>query len=192
MRVKYIYLKIYFKISCWDATYNINGVITMETKDMNFLGIIAIVGALLMVIGVFLTWGTLDLSIFGSKALSGMDFFNKVNGVVDGTKYTWVPLVALICGIIALLVMILPTFFNTEQFKQINNILGIVALVLSLLVIIFGILFITQSFDNGLTTYKFGDVYKIGIGFWLTLVGAIITFIGGVMPILKNKGIIKF
>lgn len=163
----------------------------METKDMNFLGIIAILGAVLMIIGVFLTWGTLDLSIFGSKALSGMDFFNKVSGVVDGTKFTWVPLVALICGIISLLLMILPTFVNTEKFQQINNILGIVALVAALVVIIFGILFITQSFDNGLTTYKFGEVYKTGIGFWLTLIGAIITFVGGIMPILKNKGIIK-
>ena len=164
----------------------------METKDMNFLGIIAIVGALLMVIGVFLTWGTLDLAIFGSKALSGMDFFNKGDYVLDGTKYTWVPLVSLICGIVALLAMILPTFFNTEQFKQINNILGIVALVLALLIFIFGILFATQSFTYLGTSHSFTYYYKLGIGYWFVIIGAVITFIGGIMPILKNKGIIKF
>ena len=167
----------------------------METKDMNFLGIIAIIGAILMIIGVFLTWGTLDL-IGGSIKLSGMDFFNDANGVHDGTKYTWVPLVALICGIISLLLMILPTFVNVEKFQKINNILGIVALVAALLVIIFGILFYTQelTWKVGALSYteKFTEVYKVGIGFWLTLIGAIITFIGGIMPILKNKGIIKF
>ncbi len=164
----------------------------METKDMNFLGIIAIVGAILMVIGVFLTWGSYDALLGGTVKLSGMDFFNKVSGVYSGTKFTWVPLVALICGIISLLVMILPTFMNNDNLKPINNILGIVALVLSLLVIIFGILFITQTFENAYVSVKFGDMYKTGIGFWLTLIGAIITFIGGIMPILKNKGIIKF
>ena len=80
---------------------------------------------------------------------------------------------------------------------MINNILGIVALVAALVVIIFGILFITQEFTYdwgilGKVTKKFGDFYKVGVGFWLTLVGAIITFIGGITPILKNKGIIKF
>ena len=163
----------------------------METKDMNFLGIIAIVGAILMVIGVFLTWGTIDLLI-QTKSLTGMDFFNKGDYVLDGTKYTWVPLVSLICGIVALLAMILPTFFNTEQFKQINNILGIVALVLALLIIIFGILFATQSFTYLGTSHSFTYYYKLGIGYWFVIIGAVITFIGGIMPILKNKGIIKF
>ena len=167
----------------------------METKDMNFLGIIAIIGAILMIVGVVLAWGTYDNLLGETVKVSGMDFFNDKG--VDGTKYTWVPLVALICGIISLLLMILPTFVNVEKFQQINNILGIVALVAALVVIIFGILFITQEFTYdwgafGKITKKFGDFYKIGIGFWLTLIGAIITFVGGIMPILKNKGIIKF
>ena len=166
----------------------------METKDMNFLGIIGIIGALILTIGVFLTWGSYDV-LGGTVKLTGLDFFNQVNGVHSGTKYTWVPLVALICGIISLLLMILPTFMNVEKFQQINNILGIVAIVFSLVVIIFGILFITQTltWSIGPVSYSqsFGDTYKIGIGFWLTLVGAIITFIGGIMPVLKNKGIVK-
>ena len=166
----------------------------METKDMNFLGIVGIVGAVILVLGVFLTWGSYENFIGETIKLTGMDFFNGKG--MDGTKFTWVPLVALICGIISLLLMILPTFVNVEKFQQINNILGIVALVAALLVIIFGILFITQEFtyDWGITkfTKKFTDFYSLGIGYWLTLIGAIITFIGGIMPILKNKGIIKF
>ncbi|MBP5734887.1 MAG: hypothetical protein J6W53_03620 [Candidatus Methanomethylophilaceae archaeon] len=162
----------------------------METKDMNFLGIIAIVGALLMVIGVFLTWGSYDNILGETVKVTGMDFFNDKG--MDGTKYTWVPLVALICGIISLLLMILPTFMNVEKFQQINNILGIVALILALLVIIFGILFATQSFTYLGTSHSFTYYYKLGIGYWFVIIGAVITFIGGIMPILKNKGIIKF
>ena len=162
---------------------------------MNFLGIIGIIGALILTIGVFLTWGSYE-TLGGTVKLSGMDFFNEVSGVHAGTKYTWVPLVALICGIISLLLMIVPTFMNVENFQQINNILGIVALVMALLVIIFGILFMTQelTWSLGPVSYseKFTEVYKLGIGYWFTLIGAIITFIGGIMPILKNKGIIKF
>ena len=163
----------------------------MESKDMNFLGIVGIVGAILMVIGVFLTWGSYD-TFLGTVNLSGMDFFNKVDGVYSGTKYTWVPLVSLLCGIISILLMILPTFMNGDNLKQINNILGIVALVLALLVIIFGILFATQSFTYLGTSHSFTYYYKLGIGYWFVIIGAVITFIGGIMPILKNKGIIKF
>ena len=168
-------------------------VIRMDMKkDMNIMGIIGIIGAIILIVGVFLTWGTLDLGFLGEEKLTGMDFFNKADGVLDDTKYTFVPLVALICGIISLVLMIVPTFMNTEKFQTINNILGIVALVLAAVVIIFGILFATQSFEYLNVSHKFTYYYKLGIGYWLTLIGAIITFVGGIMPILKNKGIIKF
>ncbi len=168
----------------------------MDMKNMNILGIIGIIGTLILIIGVFLTWGSYENLLGETVKVSGLDFFNKTSSVVDGTKYTWVPLVALICGIISLLLMVLPTFMNTDNFQQINNILGIVALVMALVVIIFGILFITQEFTYdwgmfGKLTKKFTDFYSVGIGYWLVMIGAVITFIGGIMPILKNKGIIK-
>ena len=64
---------------------------------------------------------------------------------------------------------------------------------MALVVVICGILFYTQQLDFGILGKKnFTDVYSVGIGFWLVLIGGIITLIGGIMPILKNKGIIKF
>jgi len=165
-------------------------------KDMNIMGIIGIIGAIILIVGVFLTWGTIEIPYGDDLKFTGMDFFNKVDGVHDGTKYTFVPLVALICGIISLLLMVVPTFMNVEKFQTVNNILGIVALVFALVVIIFGILFVTQTLEwKAFTityTEKFTEIYKLGIGYWLTMIGAIITFVGGIMPILKNKGIIKF
>ena len=163
---------------------------------MNLMGIIGLIGAAILVIGVFLDWGTYQNILDETVHLSGLDFYNKVDGVVDGTGYTFVPLVALICGIISLALMILPTFMNMEKYQQINNFLGLIALIMALVVVVCGILFYTQTYSAtflGVTkTWAFTDMYSVGIGFWLVLIGGIITLIGGIMPILKNKGIIKF
>ena len=163
-----------------------------DMKNMNLMGLIGIIGAAILVIGVFLDLGTYTL-LGTDYHLTGMDFYNKVDGVYDETQYTFVPLVALICGIISLALMILPTFMNMEKYQQINNFLGIIALIMALVVVICGILFYTQQLDFGILGKKdFSSVYSVGIGFWLVLIGGIITLVGGIMPILKNKGIINF
>ena len=153
----------------------------MDIKETNPLGIIGIIGAIIMIVGVFLNWITLDAGFLGSTSWTGLEVFNGDKHLNDllNVKYAFVPLFALICGIISLALMILPTVMNNEKFEKINNILGIVTLVLSIIVVIFGILFLTQ--DLG-TKYA-----SIQIGFWLTFIGGIITLIGGAMPIVKNK-----
>ncbi|MCQ2079466.1 MAG: hypothetical protein MJZ38_05375 [archaeon] len=162
----------------------------MDLKSTNPLGIIGIIGAIILVVGVFLTWGS--MTVGGTTFdYTGMDFYNKVSGIDSATNYTYVPLVALICGIISLALMIVPSIMNTEKFQTINNILGLVALILSVVVVVCGILFYTQTIVHhtmlGDVSYKFTDIYSIGMGFWLVLVGGIITLVGGIMPILKNK-----
>ena len=174
----------------------------MDIKNMNPLGAIGILGTILMIIGVFLAWMTVDNIVApGSTTYTGMDIFNQVDGIksfdygyasFSGMKYTFVPMAALVCGIISLLLMILPTFMNMSNFQQINNILGIVALVLSVVVVIFGLLFGLQE----ATITVMGAETKLGLfaghvtakaGYWLTMVGAVITLVGGAMPIVKNK-----
>ena len=84
--------------------------------------------------------------------------------------------------------MILPTFMNMDKFQNINNILGIVATVLALIVIICGLLFYFQSVDLGWgAEKKLRDMVDFNFGFWLVIIGAIITFVGGAMPLVKNK-----
>ena len=152
----------------------------MDMKNMNLLGIIAIIGAVILIVGVFLTW----LSI-GDATASGWKVYTDAKD--SGMKYTFVPLVALICGIISLVLMIVPTFMNVDKFKQINVILGLIALILAIVVVICGILFYTQSWTAFGVTIKLTDIYKIGIGFWLVLIGGIITMVGGLMPIIKEQ-----
>ncbi len=148
-------------------------------SNFNLLGIIGLVGAILMVVGVFLEW--VDYGVLGSA--SGWDVFN--NWGDTEVKYTYVPLVSLICGIISLVLMIVPTFMNVDKFQKINNILGIVALILSLVVVVCGLLFYLQSWGSGLVTISLSNY--IQFGFWIVLVGGIITLVGGLMPIVKNK-----
>lgn len=152
----------------------------MDIKNSNPLGIIGLIGAIILVVGVFLNWLTLDAWILGTTTWTGLDVFQGAHNLGDtDIKYTFVPLVALICGIIALVIMLVPTLKNDEKFQNINNILGILTLVLAIVVVIFGILFYTQE--------DLTKVFSIGIGFWLVIIGGIITMIGGLMPIVKNK-----
>ena len=148
----------------------------MEMKNMNLLGIIGIIGAIILVVGVFLGWFSPGDTAkdLGAETATGWDVFD--DGSDSDLKYTFVPLVALICGIISLVLMIVPTFMNVDKFKQINNILGLIALILAIVVVICGILFYTQKIDIGfeevsLTKYLDAIDFHIGIGFWLVLVG---------------------
>lgn len=158
----------------------------MDVKDTNPLGIIGIIGAIIMIVGVFLSWINYNQPLLLTEiniSWTGLEVFNgdkNLSTYLD-VKYTFVPLFALICGIISLLLMILPTVMNNEKFENINNILGIVTLILSVIVVIFGILFLTQDMGT-LARYA-----SIKIGFWLSFIGGIITLIGGAMPIVKNK-----
>ena len=178
------------KAVAWDATNISQKVKTMDFKEMNPLGIIGVIGAIILVVGVFLGWLTPDYS--GAHTYSGWDIQSDVDSIKSGyggysLNYAFLPLVALICGIISIVLMIIPTIMNAEKFQTINNILGLVALILAIVVVICGLRFYLQSWTVLGHTYKLTEVYKVGIGFWLVLVGGIITLIGGIMPILKNK-----
>ena len=184
----------------------------MDFKEMNPLGIIGIIGAIILVVGVFLTWWTPDVA--GAKNYSGWDIWNNVDNLFkartyeptagisvkySGFPYVFLPLVALICGIISIVLMIIPTIMSKDKLGNIGGILGLIALILAVVVVICGILFYTGSVTTETTiagvtnsvSAKITEDAKIGIGFWLVLVGGIITMIGGLMPILKDKGIIK-
>lgn len=164
----------------------------MDFKSTNPLGIIGIVGAVILIIGAVTSWYSIEV-LGHTYTYSGLDIFNNKDHCADDLKYTFVPLVCLILGIISLVIMFVPTLMNAEKFQTINNVLGIVALVLAVAAVVCAILFYTQTVDFGYgVTKKLTDMVSFKFGFWLALVGAIITLVGGVMPILKNKGIINF
>ena len=153
-------------------------------SNINILGIIGIVGAILMIVGVFLAWAELNILGVSLGTISGWDIFSN-SDVGSIVKYTFTPLVALIGGILAIVLMVIPTFANTDSMKKASNILGIICIIVAIAVIVLGILFMTQSWD--VLGKSISMMNYIQYGFWLTLIGAIITAIGGIMPIAKNR-----
>ena len=153
-------------------------------SNINILGIIGIVGAILMIVGVFLAWAELNILGVSLGTISGWDIFSN-SDVGSIVKYTFTPLVALIGGILAIVLMVIPTFANTDSMQKASNILGIITIIVAIAVIVLGILFMTQSWD--VLGKSISMMNYIQYGFWLTLIGAIITAIGGIMPIAKNR-----
>jgi len=167
----------------------------MESK-FNLLAIIGLIGAVLMVIGVFLGWLTPE-GWLGAREYTGMDIINNVDNIATGLhlgtvtigalSYSFLPLLALICGIVAIVLMLITTFCNSDKLKNINNILGIIVLILAIVIVIVAILFYTQSWPLIGGSVALTDRFAVGIGLWLVLAGGIITVIGGIMPVVKNK-----
>ena len=121
-----------------------------ETKQFNVLGIVGIIGALLMVIGVFLNWleFSVTIPILGSESwnYTGMDIFNTDiigegdNAVTfsDITSYSYAPIVALACGVISIIATIVSTVLCKGN---IGKIMGVIALILAIVALVLGFLF---------------------------------------------------
>ena len=153
-------------------------------KSINLLAIIGIIGGAMMIVGVFLNWININVAGISIGTATGWDIFDGLKDVSQ-IKYTFLPLLDLIAGILAVIMLIAPTFANVDGYKKANNILGIIITILSIVVIVISILFMTQSWDLSLVTIHMSDY--IQYGFWISLIGAIITLIGGIMPIAKNR-----
>ena len=150
-----------------------------EISKANILGIIGLLGAILMIIGVFLSWA--DLTILNhTTSYDGLKVFG--DEMFDGIEYRYAPIVALAGGIIALLTTILPIVLHKPA---INRILGIVSLILAIVTIIMVILFNGQMDTASFEGFVLAGV-STGIGAWLSLAGAAILAIGGIIDI-ANK-----
>ena len=148
-------------------------------RSTNILAILGIVGGAMLIAGVFLNWIEFE---FLAK-YTGWEVFDKIKDT-PGIKYTFLPLVDLICGILAMVLMIVPTFVNGEGYRKANNILGIMVTIMAVAVIAISILFLMQEVNILL---KVPMTNIIAPGFWVSLIGAIIALIGGLMPLARNR-----
>ena len=171
-----------------------------EAKKLNPLGIIGIVGALLMIIGVFLSWidFSVSSSLFGASetySASGLDIFGngiEIPGIDQSigydtiTAYTYAPIVALVCGIIALIATIIPTVYNKGK---VGKGLGALALILAIVSVVISFLFYSDvgayEFTGGLSGILSMSL-SVGAGLWVCIAGAIITIIGGIIDVAKK------
>ena len=155
-----------------------------DTKSINLMGLVGVLGAIILIVGVFLSWVdvTFSAGIFGSEteSFSGINIADYEHA--DELAYSYAPIIALAAGIISLIACALPIFMQNET---LNKVLGIVSLILAIVTIVIMFLFMGEWTADA--TYEgFGATIEVGIGFWLCMVGAIITALGGVLDIIKK------
>lgn len=154
------------------------------SRSANILGVIAIVGSVMMIASVFLTWVQIQIEVleFDFK-LTGWEVFFDWRDVIK-LKYAIVPLLSLICGIIVLVLMTIVTFNNRGNYRKMNIILGAITMILALVIIIYSFLFMNKTWDYAIITIRLVNYLKVG--FWLNMAGSFLAFVGGLVPILKK------
>jgi hypothetical protein len=154
------------------------------SRSASILGIVAIVGSVMMITSVFLTWVQIQIEVidFDFK-LTGWEVFFDWRDIIQ-LKYAIVPLLSLICGIIVLVLMTIVTFNNRGNYRKMNIILGAITMVLALVIIIYSYMFMNKTWDYAIITIRLVNYLKVG--FWLNMAGSFLAFVGGLVPILKK------
>ena len=166
------------------------------------IGAFGIIGAILMVVCVFLEWGSIEL-IFGSStskyAFSGWDLYSDATvykGILideikisdlDISNYSYAPLVVLICGVVGIIATILPMFVKNETASRV---LGIIALILAIVSIVLMVLYVTDLTANESVTILFTKISyaaSASYGAYIGIVGALLMVIGGIADITKKN-----
>ena len=152
-------------------------------SKFNPIGIIAVIGAVLMVVGVFLNWMDITTSVVGfekTTSYSGWEVFNNED-LAEGLEYSFAPIVTLVLGILCLIFTIVPMARNGKAGK----VLTALALLMSIVTVIMCILFytdITSELDLEIVVSS----VSAGAGLWVSLVGSILVIIGGMANLVKK------
>ena len=137
--------------------------VSIDFKNKEFIGTIALIGIILMVFAVFMTW------IDNSSGISATGF-NLFDASDDATS-DWqkmIPMIITIFGVIALILEFISILVPSTSSK-INAILPIIVFIFSLISVIFVIMFATWDYIDDL-----GSGYCVGAGCWIVLIGALI------------------
>jgi len=143
----------------------------------NILGILALIGAILMIVGVFISWVSLDIIILGSEDYSGWQVYS--DEMFSDAEYNYAPLVTLVAGIVAFFTAVLPIVLKKPA---VNRALGVVSLILGIVALVLMVLFYGQ-----MDSISFGSLASLsanaGMGLWISLVGAVLLVLGAIVDI---------
>lgn len=172
-----------------------------EIKNINIVGILGVLGAVLVVACVFLEWGSIVLTLIGENiehTFSGWDLYSDKAIYSDTvfeqklsihisdleiTSYDYVPLVALVCGVIGIIATIIPVALNG---RNIGRILGIVALILAIVSVVLMALYMTDlSYSGGIEGVATVTV-EASYGVYVGIVGAVLMILGGIGDIMRK------
>ncbi len=158
----------------------------MKCGNNNIVGIIGLLGAILLIVSVFLTWTDISVSsIIGGKteSFTGMDIYSNDDGWFDDLSYGYAPIVALIAGIVALITTIVPMFYKNDK---VWKVMGVLSLVLGIVAVILGFLFKGDVTDSINLVVASASV-EVGIGLWLAVAGGILLILGAIIDIVKKN-----
>lgn len=143
----------------------------------NVLGIVALIGALLMIVGVFVAWVNIEVVILGSQNYTGWQVYT--DDTFADAQYNYAPLVALIAGIVAFFTAVLPIVLKNATA---NRILGIVSLILGVVALILMVLFNGTMDSLVVLGYKVAST-SAGTGLWISLAGSVLLILGAILDI---------
>lgn len=162
------------------------------------IGALGIIGAILMVVCVFLQWGSIEYA-FGSYNLTynftGWNLYTDatVNSDIglkisdlDASSYSYAPLVVLICGVVGIIATILPMFVKSKTASQV---LGIIALILAIVSIVLMVLYVRDIAASQSVTLlvKISYTASASYGAYIGIVGALLMVIGGIADVVKKN-----
>ena len=145
----------------------------------NVLGIVALIGALLMIVGVFVAWVNIDIDVILTSAKGNYTGWQVyTDDTFADAKYNYAPLVTLIAGIVAFFTAVLPIVLKNATA---NRILGIVSLILGVVALILMVLFngTMDSLDLALVSFT----ASTGVGLWISLAGSVLLILGAILDI---------
>ncbi len=143
----------------------------------NILGILALIGAILMIVGVFVSWVSLDIIILGSEDYSGWQVYS--DEMFSDAEYNYAPLITLVAGIVAFFTAVLPIVLKKPA---VNRALGVVSLILGIVALVLMVLFYGQMDSIEIGGYTLASA-SAGTGLWISLVGAILLVLGAIVDI---------
>jgi len=140
---------------------------------MSYIGLIALIGAVLAIASVFLNWIVVDAGFLGNGSATGWDITDWNN--FDQSLY---PMIVLILGIVAIVLAMLEFLGTGSQITR------IIMLLLGVLVIVLG--FLTY---NGCVDYfgLFGEILDMGYGLYFEFAAGVALIIA---PILGLAGVL--
>ena len=145
------------------------------------IGILAIIGAIIALIGVFLPWET--LSGYGySTSATGWDFLTESDA--EGIKQVltkYAPILLVIGGILTLIIFAL----NFVKSVNVNKYVPLISLIVMILALIFTIVAVITINDD--TGSAIGVSVSIGYGLWICLVGVILAVISPIIALIKRE-----
>lgn len=155
----------------------------MSTRFTIVFCMIGIVGAILMIASIYVVWVEIDILGFTIGSLTGWEIYSEYRDLFELHNAILPPL-SLICGILVLMIMIIVLLDDDDRYRKLNIALGLITSILAVFMLIYAY-YVTQktwevmSFTVHLYNY-------LRIGFWMTVTGSVIAFLGGFIPFLKN------